>query len=41
MSDKEKELQTKIGKKAYLELWKKEMDEFLEGLRKKNGTTDY
>ena len=37
----EKELQAKIAKELKLDKWKKEMDEFLNKLVKKNGTTDY
>ena len=37
----EKELQTKIAKEFKLNEWKKEMDKFLAGLRKKNGQTKY
>ena len=41
MTEKDKKLRNKIGKKAYREKWEKEMNEFLAKLRKKNGTTEY
>ena len=37
----EKELQKKIAKEFKLNEWKKEMDKFMNKLRKKNGTTKY
>ena len=41
MTEKDKKLRNKIGKKAYREKWEKEMNEFLAKLRKKNGQTEY
>ena len=37
----EKALQAKIAKEFKLNEWKKEFDEWMEGLIAKNGTTNY
>ena len=39
--EQEKALQAKIAKEFKLNEWKKEMDKFLNKLRKKNGQTKY